>query len=153
MPRYFVDTSALVKRYRSETGTELIDQLFAETNNQFVISRLGVVETTSALAINVRTGQLQPADYIVARKRFLGDVARGTVGVARLLVGHFRSAERLVDRYASTRRFRTLDALQLSVALDLSAANRIDAFTSADEILCDIADAEGLSTLNVLKAN
>src|SRR5262245_32879140 len=149
MPRYFVDTSALVKRYRDETGTELIDQLFAETNNQFVISRLGVVETTSALAINVRTGQLQPADYIVARKRFLGDVGRGTVGVARLLVGHFRSAERLVDRYASTRRFRTLDALQLSVALDLSAANRVDAFTSADEISCEIADAEGLSTLNV----
>lgn len=150
MGRYFFDTSALVKRYRTEQGTDIVDGLFADATSLFFISRLGIIETTSALALKVRMGELPQADYVVARKKFLGEVAQGSIKVVRLLVGHYRSAERLLDRHATSRRFRTLDALQLSVALDLQQQGRIETFVSADDPLCEIAAIENLPTLNPL---
>lgn len=104
----------------------------------------------SALALKVRTGELLLADYIVTRKKFLGEVSQGTLKVVRLLVAHYRNAERLVDRYATSRRFRTLDALQLSVALDLRQQGRVDTFVCADQALCEVASLENLATLNPL---
>jgi predicted nucleic acid-binding protein len=148
MGQYFFDTSALVKRYQQEHGTQVVDALFAQAQSSFVISRLGMVETTSALALKVRTGELPLADYAVTRKKFLGDVAQGTLQVVRLLVSHYRRAELLIDRHAPSRRFRTLDALQLCIALDLHNAGRVDQFICADQALCEIALLEGLRTLN-----
>ena len=148
MGQYFFDTSALVKRYRSEQGTDVVDGLFADAESSFVISRLGIIETISALALKVRVGELEFSEYGIARKRFLGDVSQGTLKVVRLLVAHYRGAERLIDRYATLRRFRTLDALQLSTAFDLWQHGVIDVFVCADQALCEIAALENIATLN-----
>lgn len=47
MNRLFFDTSALVKRYYEEPGTETVDTLI-EGESTVVISSLAVVETVSA---------------------------------------------------------------------------------------------------------
>lgn len=150
MPQYFFDTSALVKRYRTEAGTDAVDTLFADAASTFVISRLGIVETISALALKVRSGELSMDDYALTRKKFLGDVAQRNFTVVRLLVAHYRNAERLIDRHAPTQRFRTLDALQLSTASELRRQGRIDAFVCADQPLCEVAASEGLTVVNPL---
>ncbi len=150
MGQYFVDTSALVKRYRAEDGTDRIDALFADSSSAFLISPLGLVEAISAFALQVRAGHLQHSDYIVARKKLLGDIADGTVKAVRLLAAHYRHAERLLDRHAPSHRFRTLDALQLSVALDLRQGGRVGAFVCADHSLCEIAALERLDVINPL---
>jgi predicted nucleic acid-binding protein len=149
MAGYFFDTSALVKRYHQEQGTPAVDRLFAE-GASIVISRLGIVETVSALALKIRTGELEIDDYTVTRKKFLGDVSERKLNAVRLLVPHFRHAERLIDRHGKSRRLRTLDALQLSVALDLHQHARIETFVCADQPVCEIAAMEGLTTLNPL---
>ena len=148
MPIYFFDTSALVKRYRPEDGTSVVDALFDEQGSACLISRLGVIETISALAMKVRAGEITVDDYAVSRRKFLGEISGRTISAIRLLVGHYRLAERLVDRYATTRRLRTLDALQLSVAIDLRTRGRINSFVCADQTLCDIAQQEGVSVIN-----
>jgi predicted nucleic acid-binding protein len=150
MAQYFFDTSALVKRYRAEQGTDVIDGLFADAGSTFVISRLGIVEAISALALKVRSGELSPDDYALTRKKFLGEVGRGNFTIVRMLVEHYRSAERLINRYSPSRRFRTLDALQLSTASDLKQQGRIDTFVCADQPLCEVASLEGLAVLNPL---
>ena len=152
MAQYYFDTSALVKRYRREQGTDLIDGLFADAESSLVISRLGIIETISALALNVRVGELPSSEYAIARKKFLGDVSKGTLKAVRLLVAHYRGAERLIHRYATTHRFRTLDALQLSTALDLHEQGRIDTFVCADQPLCEIAALENIAVINPVAA-
>ena len=57
--RVFLDTSALVKRYHVEKGTDVIDNLLG-SEHQICISRLSVTELTSAFAIKVRTGTIAP---------------------------------------------------------------------------------------------
>jgi hypothetical protein len=61
-----------------------------------------------------------------------------------LMERHFTVAELLIGRYSFTRRLRTLDALQLAVALDLSRQNLMDHFLVADQALaCEFGRARG----------
>jgi hypothetical protein len=43
---------------------------------------------------------------------------------------------------------RTLDALQLAVALDLAAQDLVEHFVVADQPLADVASLEGLKIIN-----
>jgi predicted nucleic acid-binding protein len=144
MHAYFLDTSALVKRYRAEQGTDRIDALFAEPGSLVVISRLGLVEAVSAFAMKVRTRELSLDDFLIVRRRLAADIAHRTISLVRLLVGHYRDAERLLEQYAIAQRLRSLDAIQLSVALSPKSAGRIDRFVSADQLLVGLAAQEGL---------
>ena len=54
----------------------------------------------------------------------------------------------LVGKYGFTRRMRTLDALQLAIAMDLQEKSLLDVFVVADRLLAEVAVLEGLSTLN-----
>ncbi len=54
MPLFYVDTSALVKRYHIESGSDQVDRLFADPGAMFVTASLAVTELTSALIVNVK---------------------------------------------------------------------------------------------------
>jgi predicted nucleic acid-binding protein len=150
MASFFFDTSAFVKRYQVEQGTDVVDSLFEEIDARFFIARLGLVETISALALRVRAGDLDHLEYSKVRKRVHSDIRTGKVLVVRMLVRHFVDAERLINTHGPVRRLRTLDALQLSIALDANSQGRIDRFVCADQSLCEVATLEGLLTLNPL---
>jgi predicted nucleic acid-binding protein len=148
MPDHFFDTSAISKHYHTETGTATVDALLAAAGASQVVSRLTVVELYSVFAKKVRTGQLDPADYQKLTRLFRGDVAAKRLRVVRLTAGHFQSAERLIRRIGPGQNLRTLDALQLAVAVSLNEPGRPIEFVCADRALCSIARAEGLSVVN-----
>ena len=54
-PRYFFDTSALVKHYHTELGSPKVDQILGDPTSDFSIARLTLVEVTSVFAKKVRT--------------------------------------------------------------------------------------------------
>lgn len=58
MSKYFLDTSAIVKRYHGEDGSDFIDRLFAEADAEFVISDISIIEFYSALSLKVRVGEI-----------------------------------------------------------------------------------------------
>jgi predicted nucleic acid-binding protein len=144
----FYDISAVGKHYHAEVGTPRVDQLLAEPNVQHVISRLTAVEVQAVFASKVRTGGLKKADFRRLRRRFLADVGRRQYYVVKIVQGHYREAERLIQKYAPTRSLRTLDAVQLAVALSLHRQKRLDEFVCADANLCKIAQLEGLKIIN-----
>ena len=76
------------------------------------------------------------------------DVATGKLEVFSIGEPEFATAELLVERYAFNLRLRTLDALQLAVALQLRNHNLIDNLVAADTIFCEIARLEGLTVVN-----
>ena len=61
-----------------------------------------------------------------------------------LAVRHFKDADRLIGQYGLTRGIRTLDALQLSVVLNLQQRGMIDQLVSSDKQLLSVAAAEGI---------
>jgi predicted nucleic acid-binding protein len=148
MAGYFFDTSALAKHYHPETGTARVDAILSTASASHFISRLGAVELLSVFAGTVRTGAIVAADLALLRRRFQADVASGLLRPVRLQAAHFQGAERLLLHYGPAQSIRTLDALQLAVALDLRARSLIDHFVCADRRLLAVATAEGLSVID-----
>jgi predicted nucleic acid-binding protein len=58
MPVHFLDTSALVKRYVAETGSETVTQIVSSPNTSVVIADITRAEFVSALARRAREGSI-----------------------------------------------------------------------------------------------
>jgi predicted nucleic acid-binding protein len=147
MPRYFFDTSALVKNYHAEAGTADVQRILAEVGSEFFVSRLATVEMLSGFAGKVRTGVFSSTDFGILRRRFLADVRTRLLRPLRVLNIHYQMAGDLIGKHAMSRQLRTLDALQLSVALHFHRSFPVDYFVCADQRLCDVATVEGLAVI------
>lgn len=148
MAGYFFDTSALAKAYHPEIGTPKVLALLTEQESVFVISSLSVIEIQSVFSQKVRDSVLGDADYVMLKKRFGADIQSKRLLVKNLLRAHQRRAEQLLEKYARTRRLRTLDAIQLGAVLELRPKLSLDHFVCADKHLAEIARLEGLSVIN-----
>ena len=148
MARYFFDTSAFVKFYHAEVGTEKVSAIFSEQGREIRISSIGLLEIQSAFAMKVRTGVLDCQLAGQQRAALMLDLASGAVEVYSLTDIHFKQAEGLIGRHSFTQRLRTLDALQLAVALDLANQTLLDHFVVADRALAEVAALEGLSVID-----
>ncbi|HXG22348.1 MAG TPA: type II toxin-antitoxin system VapC family toxin [Methylomirabilota bacterium] len=151
MPIYFFDSSALVKRYRSEAGSDVVERLLIEPTARCYISRLAVVEVQRAFSRRVREREITEQELDSLRDRLYGDLGQRLVLVRKLRDFHYHNAVRLVRKYAPPQQIpllRSLDAIHLVSALDLHARQPIDFFVSADRDLCKVAEAEQLNALN-----
>jgi predicted nucleic acid-binding protein len=142
LPNYFLDTSALAKRYHQESGSEYMDRLLERQGSRSLISNLSIVELESVLAIKTRTGEIDSQALEIARRRFRADLIAPSMNES-----HFQSARKLLVRYGVAEGLRTLDALQLAMALDLPRIGHITVFVAADHRLCRVASA-GCSAVN-----
>jgi predicted nucleic acid-binding protein len=145
----FLDTSALAKHYHPEVGSAEVDRLWNDVDRDLFVSRLAALEIVSAFAGKVRAGVISLADFDTLRRRFASDLSKKKRPVGtRILVAHFQEAERLLRQHGPARRLRTLDALQLAVALDLRRKKAVDQFVSADKDLVAVAALEGFVILD-----
>ena len=76
MTRYFLDTSALVKHYHTELGTDAVDRIIGEAGAELLIARLTLVETISVFAIKVRIGEFDVLEFARLRALFATHIAR-----------------------------------------------------------------------------
>jgi hypothetical protein len=96
----------------------------------------------------VRDGKIAESDYAMLKQRFAADIQSKKLVVKNLLRRHQRAAEKLLEKHAKIRRLRTLDAIQLGAAIELSVKIGLDQFVCADKPLVEVARIEGLSVVN-----
>ena len=97
-----------------------MDRILNETGSQSVVSRLSIVEMESALATKVRTREVNQAGVDIGRRSLRADLVRGRLIVGSLIIArHYHAARTLLVKFGATEGLRTLDALQLAIALDL----------------------------------
>jgi len=146
---YFVDSSALVKRYVPETGSAWIRALSAQkTGNSLFIARITWVEVVSALARREREGSLTPTDRTLIIQRFRSDM-NDQYQVIELDAKLAETAGQLVEQYP----LRAYDAVQMASVLRIQSAFTMEQsisliFLTADNRLNTIAQAQGLLTDN-----
>lgn len=148
MAYVFFDTSALVKRYHREVGTEVVDEWFLRPGTRHVISELTIVEMLSVFARRVRERAILESDYRLFRDLFAASVFNGLLAVEPVEGVHFSRARQLVEKHGPSRQIRTLDAVQLAVALELREQGQADYFLCADRALCGLAEAEAFAVVN-----
>jgi predicted nucleic acid-binding protein len=143
---YFLDSSALVKRYVIETGTAWVTGLLDPTaRNRLYIARITGAEVTAALTRRERGGHLSAFDAAAAIAFFQHDYANRLrpVEITAALVDDAMIAAR-------THGLRGYDAVQLAAALYANSrrlARKLAPliFITADTSLLAAGMAEGLS--------
>lgn len=74
MSHYYLDASALVKRYVDEVGSDWLRTTIAPAQPSLLFtSRMTVVEVISAFARRAREGSLSSEELATARNAFRGD--------------------------------------------------------------------------------
>jgi predicted nucleic acid-binding protein len=143
---YYLDTSALVKLYVREPGTERVLNLVrGAAGNQIAVLALAQVEIRSALRRRERAGEIAGAVVIQLLDRFQRHLE--AVFLRQVITdGTFDVACELVDRYG----LYALDAVQFAgyLALRTSAGPSTAIFVSADRQLLHAAEAESVPVLD-----
>ena len=93
-------------------------------------------------------GDLTAVDATLLRKHFLSVVATGAFTAVAINDRHFSEAERLLLQYSNTKSLRTLDALQLAVALDVHGRSSLKSLLVADKSFSEVAVLEGFPITN-----
>lgn len=148
MAVYFLDSSAVVKRYVAETGSAWMGALCdPAAGHTVVISQAALVEVVAALCRKARDGTISPQDRNLSIAIFRRD-ARRSYGAERATNAVYTRAGDL----CRTHRLRAYDAIQLACALTLrdriAPLGVAPIFVSADAGLLGFAAAEGLATEN-----
>ncbi len=143
---YFVDSSALVKRYVLEDGTGWVRRLTRRNaRNRIYLARITTVEVTAAVPRRRKGKTLTSAKASSILYRFRQHLV-GRYTVIDLSHALFNGAMRLANLHA----LRAYDAVQLAAALEIRQQHQ-DAglpdvtLISADQALNAAATAEGLS--------
>jgi uncharacterized protein len=145
----YIDSSALLKRYSPELGSDWIEA-FMQTE-MVAVSQLASAEVASALGRRTREGQLNPDQRNALFDRFVEDLRNYTI--LPLTSEVIERAATMLLRGADFGRLRTLDALQLATAeIVFAIASRggieVGRFISADRRLLAAAANAGLGTAN-----
>lgn len=146
MAFYYLETSALVKLYVRESGTERVLALANRTTeNRLAILALTQVEFRSAVRRRERNGEIPPlvaTQLLEAFKRHVEQ--RFVCQVINDFVLDIASA--LVDRHA----LHAYDAAQLAgyLALRSSAGTDVPVFVCSDHALLEAALLEGIPILD-----
>jgi len=145
MSAFYFDSSGIVKRFVSETGSAWTINLFKPSGgNRIYIARLTPVEVVSAITRRKNNGSLSTARADKAMRRFERSLS------GRYVFVEIRAA--IADeamRVAKAHGLRGYDAVQLAAAL-LTNQERLHigasalTFVSADNNLNNAATAEGL---------
>ncbi len=144
---YYADSSALVKRHISESGSAWIEREFdAARGNKIVTTKLSVAEVLSAMNRRRREANITATEYAKFSGDFLAFVA-AEYEMVELSDTVFLEAQRLLETYP----LRASDAIQLASALlanaQLQSANLPALiFLASDARLLTAANSEGLLT-------
>jgi predicted nucleic acid-binding protein len=142
---YFLDSSALVKRYVQEIGTAWVRNITRRnSSNVIYVAHITAVEVTCAVARRRKGKTLKPRRASSILHRFRQHLA-GRYTVIEVTPDLLDDAMRL----GNTHSLRAYDAVQLAVALEVKRSHQAGGsssvtLVSADQVLNDAAMAEGL---------
>ncbi len=145
MPRFFLDSSALVKRYVIERGTDRIVELL-EGTEPLVASRLTLVEVTATVVRRAKGGDLA-AHHLETVLPTLEREFRARFEVIELARATLTRSADLIRVHA----LRAADGIQLACALIGAGPATGDdefIFVSSDSELNGAAEKEGLTVLD-----
>lgn len=115
--RLYFDTAYLAKCYWNEPGGKLVRELARGADGLFS-SAICIAEMACLAHRKVREGPVTPADAIMQRDLFLGDLNTGVITAMPVTERLLRQVEVVTRGLPSSCYLRTFDALHLVTAAD-----------------------------------
>lgn len=143
--KYFLDTSALLKKYLEEEGSQHIRDLIGEAE-AVILSLITEVELTSALERAKRGNRLTSPDYRQATRDWEKDLNKTKfikISIDQKVIHYAR-------RFVKQHRLHPADSIQLASAVMVSKKFGDNvSFVCSDQPLLDAAHLERLPCVNV----
>lgn len=149
MAVYFFDSSAIVKRYVNETGSNFVENLAnLKSGNLVLLARITQVEVASAFARRLKGGSLTQTAAQDALTLFQHDLTNNYF-IIEITPNLLNEAANLATKHA----LRGYDAVQLASALETNNERLLQGLSplilvSADTELDNAAQTESLSVEN-----
>jgi uncharacterized protein len=137
--RLFFDTSALLKKYISEIGSDNVDKLFMSAQEIFV-STIAQIESISALKRLVIEKEITETNYEDIKNEITQDFQ--FFNVIDLNNEIINSSIEMIDKY----QLKSLDSIQLGTAIVLR--KEISYFVACDQKLLKAVQKEGFKFIN-----
>ena len=141
----YLDSSAIVKRYVLETGSDVVGDFYERVLNgelNVAFSAWNIGEVLGVLYKYFRRGWLGKEDYEMARLQFIGEILKlirlKLVKIIPVRTELLISTWNLVEKY----HIYQADALQVVSAKYIGATN----FLTGDKLLFEVAVKEGLNS-------
>ena len=145
MNNYFIDTSALFKRYIPEAGTYELDNILNQ-EGIFFISDLTIIEVISNLKRkNEISGEIDKELYEKIKSEFFNDIAGEKIRTARISSDTIIEAINIIGQSYIT----PIDSLQLATALQIKSERGNVVFICSDKKLGNMAEKQGLEVLAI----
>ncbi len=145
---YFFDTSALIKRYHTEQGTDSVDRIFDNPCNSIVICSISLAEVMSALNRIKNRGELTPNELEIALSTFYSDCQKAKIGIIDVKRMHIISCHNLIFSY----NISSSDAIILACVLAIQRFNPTFVCADTQSNLIRAAQSVRLSVLNPLNS-
>ncbi|MGH7138399.1 MAG: type II toxin-antitoxin system VapC family toxin [Pirellulales bacterium] len=150
MVSFFLDASALAKRYVPETGSALVDFLFDHVaEHRIYILNIGCAEVVSVLVRKKNVGTVSAAQFSQALLAFDREVIQSS---AKHLIAFGNAVVTDALALIVKHSVNASDAMLLRVSIDVSQHLRSGgddlALVASDQRLLRAAQAEGLVTFN-----
>jgi predicted nucleic acid-binding protein len=149
MALFYLDASALVKRYKTEQGSEVIDYLFEEksADDRLVASFLVVIEIVG-VAVRLRRNQTVTEDQLSELLARFNEDQQQTLELFQIS----QSVQGLAVKVVLEHGLRAADSIHLATMIELRRAADtagVQLLTmAADKALCDASEREGLKVVN-----
>jgi len=147
MITFYFDTSAVVKRYHKEKGSEVLDKIFELKEQGFATSLWTILEFVVAFSARMRRKRLSREAFNIVVSHFLKDTLDRFV-ISSVNDELVATATSLAVRHS----LPSADCLQLASAMHLenaleSAKEKLVVVCS-DKDLCKAAKKEGIELIN-----
>lgn len=143
---YYFDTSAIIKIYHREKGSDIAILLFENESSENYLSQLVITEFTCAMYRKLRRHEIaEEKDVLQSIGKFSVDIAYENILEIDTLI--FTEAKNLIIKWGNQFSLKTLDALHLASLVQLSQFTETT-FISADKKLCDVVTAMGYDIIN-----
>jgi uncharacterized protein len=141
---YHLDSSALLKRYIREDGSEYVNQIVSDPDNALFAAEITLAEVAAVIAAKHRApGGISDRLRESLLSKFLRESAE-----LLFLIATERSYIDHAVQLSQQHRLRGYDAVQLAVALSVQHLMQIPllslTFVASDQDLLDAAQTEGL---------
>ncbi len=141
---FFIDTSALFKRYQPEKGTAAVTRILEDHSQPLYISAITIVEMISNLKRLFEVDKITTGiQFQQQRDFFYKDIVALDMTILDITSEDVIKAEDLILK----RYMKPVDSIQLAIALNIKSDDIT--FISADQRLCKIAAQEGMKTLTL----
>lgn len=142
-PLAYFDTSALVKRFITEAGTDEVEAFLMAQSHQYVLSSLSLTELKSVLQRRKRESQISAEVVRLIQQQVMLELARGSWNYLAIAEPILVYAGELIEQLKSP--LGTLDAIHLACAKTAGC----ELMLSADRQLLHAAHEAGLQTMNL----